>query len=125
MYSPVFRSRWLALAFVVIMAMGAAKLVGDEKGGGVIGHATEQILDQRKEFARGVEDLRAGDEGDDGFASDEELVQDGAPSEPEAIGGFDPAPTADTEPAGDNAMGPNEIGDSAFVIVDGEVRIID
>ncbi len=47
MDSPVFRSRWMALAFVALMAMGAAHLVGDEQNGGLISNTADQIVHQQ------------------------------------------------------------------------------
>ena len=49
MDTPVFRSRWLALAFVMLLAMGAAHLVGDEKSGGLISDTAERIVHQQSQ----------------------------------------------------------------------------
>lgn len=127
MYSPVFRSRWIALAFVLFMAMGAAQLVGDEKGGGVIGHATEQLIDQRDEFERQADSFSAdAADAEVSFAEDDELIVTDEPlsDEPDTFGGFDPVPAVADAPEADRGISPEEMSGSQIVIVDGEVQIV-
>lgn len=55
MYSFLFRNKWGALAFVVLMMISAATLVGTEEHDGVIAKTAEQITQQRDDFAEKVD----------------------------------------------------------------------
>ena len=88
----MFRSRWGALAFVVLSAVGAASLIGGEEDKGVLLNAAHDIQQQRS----AMEATMAGEEPPPiavpsgaaaEFTSDEELIEDAA--------GFDPTPIED------------------------------
>jgi hypothetical protein len=118
MHSPVFRSRWIALAFVLLTAMGAALLVGDEEGGGVIGQATERLIGQRTDSAQEVEILVPEPVGELRMPAQQQLaipVEDD-PIADQADEGYDPEADSDTEPAID--PDPDAEQPAEFVIVE-------
>lgn len=49
MFTSLFRNRWVALAFVLLTAIGAAELVGEEEDGGPLGNAAEKWAGQASE----------------------------------------------------------------------------
>ena len=110
MYRHLFRNRWIALAFVLLMAASAVSLVGTESGGGMIGEATAEFHDQKAEFQRQAEALSKPtrshtvvdlSEVDGGEAEDEESLIDpgtGIEPEPDPGAGFEPEPDLDPTP---------------------------
>ena len=127
MYSPVFRNRWIALAFVLFMAMGAAQLVGDENDAGVISQAAEQLIDQRADFARQADELSVDTADVEAeFAEDDDLIAAEAPvtDEPDSFSGFDPVPDMAEPSRPDRGISPDEMAGSEIVIVDGEIQIV-
>lgn len=57
MYRHLFRNRWVALAFVLLMTASAAMLVGTEDSGGVIDQATAELQGQKAQFEQQTEEL--------------------------------------------------------------------
>lgn len=109
MYRHLFRNRWIALAFVLMMTASAISLVGTEEGGGVIGEATAELHGQKQAFedqaaelsrptrSHTVIDMEEADAGE----GDEALVDPGTGIDPtpETEGGFEPVPDLDPTPA--------------------------
>lgn len=50
MYRHLFRNRWIAIAFVVMMVTSAITLVGTEEGGGLLDDATAELHGQKQAF---------------------------------------------------------------------------
>ena len=94
MYESLFRNKWAALAFVVLVLAGVQYFVGREGEDGTLAQATDELADQSGEPGEAVSD--AGSPPDMGgfydgtdveFMSDEELI--------DTAEGFDPTPYED------------------------------
>jgi hypothetical protein len=110
MYRHLFRNRWIALAFVLMMAASAATLVGTEDSDGVIDQATARFQGQKAEFKAQAEaiakptpsitiiepDEITGETDDEDILIDPGTGVDPTPPEPT---GFDPQPDLDPNPA--------------------------
>ncbi|QYU70988.1 hypothetical protein J4558_13135 [Leptolyngbya sp. 15MV] len=94
MFTSLFRNRWVALAFVLLTAIGAAELVGDEEDGGPLGNAAQRWAGQRVELSQHADALAAGETSSIvGTTSDPTLVESVPQADPptEADGWFAPA----------------------------------
>lgn len=111
MYRHLFRNRWIALAFVLMMTASAISLVGTEERDGVIDQATAQLNGQKQEFeqqaaelskptrSHTVIDLAETEDQDEG---EESLIDPGTGIDPTPMDGegIEPVPDLDPVPAG-------------------------
>lgn len=106
MYRHLFRSRWFALAFVLMMVASAASLVGTEKHDGMIDRATAQLHSQKAAFDAEAADLARPSHNAQVITLDEPLPEDdlidpgiGFDPTPPDPSGYDPDPEFDPAPA--------------------------
>lgn len=109
MYRHLFRNRWVALGFVIMMVTSAISLVGTEEGGGMIEEAKAELEGQKQGFETQAAELAeptssnividAGAFEED--VSEEDLVDPGTGEDPTPIdeGGLEPVPDLDPTPA--------------------------
>lgn len=127
MDSPVFRPRWMALAFVVLMATGAAHLVGDEKNGGLISNMADQIVHQQ---IGGAPDAPSEPAGQIRTAKTQHNELLAPPDMGDDIGLGEGGPSAATGPDESNpssgpALHPDVFKGRPFIMVDGKVKFVD
>ncbi len=102
MFTSLFRNRWVAVAFVLLTAIGAAELVGDEQDGGPLGNAAQKWAGQRVEISQQADALAASETSSIvGTTSDPALVEGVPQADPatEADGWF---ASAQVSPASGN-----------------------
>lgn len=101
MYRHLFRNRWIALAFVLMMASSAASLVGTEDGGGMIDQAKEQLQGQKDQFEAEAAKMAKPTRSHTVISLEEPPVSEGDMQDEEALidpgTGIDPTPP---DPAG-------------------------
>lgn len=109
MYRHLFRNRWIALAFVIMMVTSAVSMVGTEEGGGMIDQATAELQGQKQDFEQQAAELSRPtsshmvidvDEIEEDVSEDD-LVDPatGIDPTPQFEGGFEPVPDLDPTPA--------------------------
>jgi hypothetical protein len=109
MYRHLFRNRWIALAFVILMMTSAITLVGTEDGSGLLDHATAELHGQKQAFEDQAAELsKPGShhiviDADELETEDEEdeLVDPGTGEDPTPVldDPVDPTPDLDPTPA--------------------------
>lgn len=126
MDTPVFRSRWLALAFVMLLAMGAAHLVGDEKSGGLISDTAERIVHQQSQQDGDPRNPWSVEPGKTVVTSNAELLRDTPAFRPipDDAKGDDVVAPSET-PAPGPAIHPDVLTGRPFVVVDGKIKFVD
>ena len=111
MYRHLFRNRWIALAFVLMMVASAASLVGTEDRDGVIDQTTAELMGQKQQFEAEAEELAKPTRShqivtleepvpEDEDSSDDDLIDPGIgidPTPPD-VTGFEPEPDLDPTP---------------------------
>ncbi len=113
MFTSLFRNRWVAVAFVLLTAIGAAELVGDEEDGGPLGNAAQKWAGQRVELSQQAEALATSETSSIvGTTSDPTLVEGAPQVDPvtDPDGWFAPAPVSPANDAvvGDHGAATNE-----------------
>ena len=111
MYSLLFRNKLAALAFVALIVIGAALLIGTEQEQGVIQETAQTIAEQRTDFDETVKQAGVPKPGRPTIMADPEpasvpLADDDALID-EAIG-FDPTPVDPTDPFDPKAIAETE-----------------
>jgi hypothetical protein len=98
MYQFLFRNKWAALAFLILMLVSVRALVGRQDEDGVISHTKTELIAQRKQMQQQMGQLNAApsknanippppDAGGNGYVDDNDLIDD--------TKGFDPTPEID------------------------------
>lgn len=101
MYRMIFRHRWAAVLFVLLVVAGALRLVGTQDQDGQLAEMQRQVSEQREQFEQATaadtnpfaeEIVEDDSEPEVGFAGDSDLIDpaegtDPTPPEPEIAGG--------------------------------------
>lgn len=112
MYRWLFKNKWVAIAFVILTLASVQSLVGKNgKDESVISRTQSQLIAQRKQMQQQIDEMNAGQDGQDaipgppsdaetGFAADDELIDDakGFDPTPEIEQPLDPSPDVDPSP---------------------------
>ena len=99
MYQFLFRNKWAALAFVILMLVSVRALIGPEGGDGTIPNTQAELIAQRKQMQQQMNQLNAEpskqagisaspDAAERDYTDDSDLIDDAQ--------GYDPTPQIDS-----------------------------